>query len=54
MFSFDICNAAAAREPKTKISTTRAPPSWIEFDVVTTQLQTQSASDCVMLLESIT
>ena len=36
-----------------KILTTRAPPSWIEFDVVTSQRQTQSASDCVMLLESI-
>ena len=52
MFFFDTCSAVAARE--TKILTTRAPPSWIEFDVVTSQRQTQSASDCVMLLESIT
>ena len=39
------------RAKKTKILTTKAPPSWIEFDVVTSQHQTQSASDCVMLLE---
>ena len=32
---------------KTKILTTRAPPSWIQFDAVTSQRQTQSASDCV-------
>ena len=45
---------SCTRKSKTKILTTRAPPSWIEFDVVTSQRQTQSASDCVMLLESIT
>ena len=38
---------------KTKILTTRMPPSWIEFDFVTSQRQTQSASNCVMLLELI-
>ena len=55
MFLFDTCNAVAAREDrKSKILTTRAPPSWIEFDVVTSQRQTQSASECVILLESIT
>ena len=52
MFFFDTCNAVAAREDR-KILTTRAPPSWIEFEVVTTQRQTQSASDFVMLLESV-
>ena len=45
---------SCTRRSKTKILTTRAPPSWIEFDVVTSQRQTQSASDCVMQLESIT
>ena len=45
---------SCTRRSKTKILTTRALPSWIEFDVVTSQRQTQSASDCVMLLESIT
>ena len=40
MFFFDTCNAVAACIK--------------EFDVVTSQRQTQSASDCVMLLESIT
>ena len=45
---------SCTRRSKTKILTTRAPLSWIEFDVVTSQRQTQSASNCVMLLESIT
>ena len=33
-----MCNAAAARRDK-KL---RVPPSWIEFDIVTSQRQTQS------------
>ena len=44
---------SCTRRSKTKILTTRTPPSWIEFDVVTSQRQTQSASDCVVLLESM-
>ena len=44
---------SCTRRSKTKILT-RAPSSWIEFDVVTSQRQTQIASDCVMLFESIT
>ena len=55
MFSFDTCNAVTARENiENQILTTMAPPSWIEFDAVTSQFQSQSASDCVMLVESIT
>ena len=49
-----VLTCSCTRRSKTKILTTRAPLSWIEFDVVTSQRQTQSASDCVMLLESIT
>ena len=37
---------SCTRRSKTKILTTRSPPSWIEFDVVTSHRQTQSASDC--------
>ena len=44
---------SCTRRSKTKILTTRAPPSWIEFDVMTSQRLTQIASECVMLLESI-
>ena len=55
MCFFDTCNAVAAREDrKPKYWRLDITPSWIEFDVVTSQRQTQSASDCVMLLESIT
>ena len=46
--------SSCTRRSKTKILTTWVSPSWIEFDVETSQRQTQSASDCVMLLESIT
>ena len=52
VFLWYVQCCSCTRRSKTKILTTRAPPSWIEFDVV--QRQTQSASDCVMLLESIT
>ena len=45
---------SCTRRSKTKILTTRAPPFWIEFHVVTSQRQAQSASNCVILLESIT
>ena len=45
---------SCTRRSKNKILTTRTPPSWIEFDVVTSQRQAQSDSDCVMLLEPIT
>ena len=45
---------SCTRRSKTKILTTSTPTSWIEFDVVTSQRQTQRASNCVMLLESIT
>ena len=38
---------------KTKILATRAPPSWIEFDVVTSQHQTQSASVCECYLNRL-
>ena len=54
VFLWYVQCCSCTRRLKTKILTTRAPPSWIEFDVVTSQRQTQSASDCVMLLESIT
>ena len=52
VFLWYVPCCSCTRRSKTKILTTRAPPSWI--DVVTSQRQTQSASDCVMLLESIT
>ena len=54
VFIWYVQCCSCTRRSKTKILTTRAPPSWIEFDVVTSQRQTQSASDCVMLDESIT
>ena len=47
MFFFDTCNAVAAREDR-KLKYWRLGQTWIEFDVVTSQRQTQSASDCVM------
>ena len=54
VFLWYVQCCSCTRRSKTKILTTRTPPSWIEFDVVTSQRQIQSASDCVMLLESIT
>ena len=54
VFLWYVQCCSCTRRLKTKILTTRAPQSWIDFDVVTSQRQTQSASDCVMLLESIT
>ena len=54
VFLWYVQCCSCTQRSKTKILTTRAPPSWTEFDVVMSQRQTQSASDCVMLLESIT
>ena len=54
VFLWHVQCCSCTRRSKTKILTTRAPPSSIELDVVTSQRQTQSASDYVMLLESIT
>ena len=51
VFLWYVQCCSCTRRSKTKILTTRAPPSWIEFDVVTSQRQTQSASDCVMLTD---
>ena len=51
MFFFDTCNAVTSRgDRKPKYwRLAKAPPFWIEFDAVTSQRQTQSASDYVML-----
>ena len=54
VFLWYVQCCSCTRRSKTKILTTKVPPSSIEFDVVTSQRQTQSGSDCVMLLESIT
>ena len=54
VFLWYVQCCSCTRISKTEILTTRAPPSWIEFNVVTSQRQIESASDCVMLLESIT
>ena len=54
VFLWYVQCCSCTRRSKTKILTTSAPPSWTEFDVVTSQRQTQSASDCVVLLKSIT
>ena len=48
-----VQRCSCTRRSKIKILTTRPPPSWIEFEVVTSQRQTQSASNFVMLLESV-
>ena len=63
MFFFDMCNAVdatcnavAAREdwkPKYRRLGCCHLGLSLAFDVLTSQRQTQSASDCVMLLESI-
>ena len=39
-FHWYVQCCSCTRRSKTKIVTTRAPPSWIEFDVVTSQCQT--------------
>ena len=41
------------RRSKTKTLTTRAPPSWIDFDVVTSQRQTQHLEYDLWLLNSM-
>ena len=47
MFFFDTCNAVAAREDMENQNID-------DLGVTTSQRQIQGASDCVMLLESIT
>ena len=42
VFLWYVQCCSCTRRSKTKILTTRAPPSWIEFDIVTSQRQTQS------------
>ena len=44
---------SCTRRSKTKILTTRAPPSWIEFDVVTSHRQTQHLEYGLWLLVSM-
>ena len=41
VFLWYVQCCSCTRRSKTKILTTRAPPSWIEFDVVTSQPQTR-------------
>ena len=53
VFLWYVQCCSCTRRSKTKILTTRAPPSWIEFDVVTSQRQTRHLEYGLWLLISM-
>ena len=53
VFLWYVQCCGCTRRSKTKILTTRAPPSWIEFDVVTSQRQTRHLEHGLWLLVSM-